>query len=169
MSSDLRSVVLSGTYLVNGWRIRLSNALLIINVFSPGVYPFLSILALREIGPEVQNQQQSVLSFVPACGDWRKRKPDALANYLHIPHHNQWKWSIMMSTPLWSCRPCGYRSKPDYAFTLTLNRCWKSPRAASKRLTSNNGVLMSMCSKTVNSFLVFMGRSHGLWSSAFTQ
>ncbi len=36
-------------------------------------------------------------------------------------------------------------------------------------LTSNNGVLMSMCSKTVNSFLVFIGRSHDLWSSAFTQ
>lgn len=35
--------------------------------------------------------------------------------------------------------------------------------------TNNNGVLMSMCSKTVNSFLVFIGRSHGLWSSAFTQ
>lgn len=36
-------------------------------------------------------------------------------------------------------------------------------------LTSRRGVLMSMCSKTVNSFLVFMGRSHGLCSSAFTQ
>ena len=36
---------------------------------SPGVYPFRSILALREIGPEVQNQQQSVLSLVPAWGD----------------------------------------------------------------------------------------------------
>lgn len=45
-----------------------------INVFSPGVYPFLSILALKEIGPEVQNQQQRVLSFVPACGDWKKER-----------------------------------------------------------------------------------------------
>ena len=116
MSSDLRSVVLSRTYLVNGWLIRLSNTLLIINVVSPGVYPFLSILALREIGPEVQNQQQSVLSFVPACGDWRKKTTAALANYPHIPHHNQWKWSIMMSMPLLSCRPCGNRSKPDYTF-----------------------------------------------------
>lgn len=44
----------------------------IMNSISPGVYPFLSILALREIGPEVQNQQHSVLSFVPACGDWKK-------------------------------------------------------------------------------------------------
>lgn len=46
----------------------------IISVSSPGVYPFLSILALREIGPEVQNQQQSVLSFVPACGDWKSKR-----------------------------------------------------------------------------------------------
>lgn len=44
------------------------------NFFSPGVYPFLSILALKEIGPEVQNQQQRVLSFVPACGDWKKER-----------------------------------------------------------------------------------------------
>lgn len=38
-----------------------------------------------------------------------------------------------------------------------------------RTLTSRRGVLMSMCSKTVNSFLVFMGRSQGLCSSAFTQ
>lgn len=47
-----------------------------INFISPGVYPFLSILALKEIGPEVQNQQQRVLSFVPACGDWKKKKKE---------------------------------------------------------------------------------------------
>lgn len=53
-----------------------------INVFSPGVYPFLSILALKEIGPEVQNQQQRVLSFVPACGDWKKEIHDKIYTVL---------------------------------------------------------------------------------------
>lgn len=53
-----------------------------INFSSPGVYPFLSILALREIGPEVQNQQQRVLSFVPACGDWIKERKE-IHNEIH--------------------------------------------------------------------------------------
>lgn len=40
--------------------------------YIPGVQPFLSILALKDIGPEVQNQQQRVFSFVPAWGDCKK-------------------------------------------------------------------------------------------------
>lgn len=36
-------------------------------------------------------------------------------------------------------------------------------------LTSNEGVLISICSKTVNSFFNFTGRSQGLCNSAFTQ
>lgn len=38
-----------------------------------------------------------------------------------------------------------------------------------RTLTSSSGVLMSMCSKTMNSFFTLTGRSHGRCSSALTQ